>query len=79
MKFKVLFYVDTNQTPESGKVYDTLEGALAAVNNWNEKTEAFYESVWAITNAETGDVIRRGRIRQSFDVREELFKKYAIQ
>jgi len=53
MKFKVLFYVDTNQTPESGKVYDTLEGALAAVNNWNEKTEAFYESVWAITNAET--------------------------
>lgn len=78
MKFKVLFYVDGKQTKKSGKVYDTLEGALAAVNNWNEKTQAFYESVWAITNAETGDVIRRGRIRQSFDVREELFKKYAI-
>jgi len=75
MKFKVLLYVDNQITESSGKIYDTLEGAVTAVNNWNEQTEALYESVWAIVNSETGDVIRRGRIRQSFDVREKLMGK----
>ena len=75
MKFKVLLYVDNQMTESSGKIYDTLEGAVTAVNNWNEQTEALYESVWAIVNSETGDVIRRGRIRQSFDMREKLMGK----
>jgi len=75
MKFKVLLYVDNQITESSGKIYDTLEGAVTAVNNWNEQTEALYESVWAIVNSETGDVIRRGRIRQSFDMREKLMGK----
>ena len=75
MKFKVLLYVDNQITESSGKIYDTIEGAVTAVNNWNEKTEALYESVWAIVNSETGDVIRRGRIRQSFDMREKLMGK----
>lgn len=75
MKFKVLLYVDNQITESSGKIYDTIEGAVTAVNNWNEQTEALYESVWAIVNSETGDVIRRGRIRQSFDMREKLMGK----
>lgn len=75
MKFKVLLYVDNQITESSGKIYDSIEGAVTAVNNWNEQTEALYESVWAIVNSETGDVIRRGRIRQSFDVREKLMGK----
>jgi hypothetical protein len=75
MKFKVLLYVDNQITESSGKIFDTIEGAVTAVNNWNEQTEALYESVWAIVNSETGDVIRRGRIRQSFDVREKLMGK----
>lgn len=75
MKFKVLLYVDNQITESSGKIYDSIEGAVTAVNNWNEQTEALYESVWAIVNSETGDVIRRGRIRQSFDMREKLMGK----
>lgn len=75
MKFKVLLYVDNQITESSGKIFDTIEGAVTAVNNWNEQTEALYESVWAIVNSETGDVIRRGRIRQSFDMREKLMGK----
>ena len=77
MRYKVLFYVDTKQTKNSGKIYDSVEGAMTAVNNWNEQTNALYESVWAIVNAETGDIIKRGKIRQSFDEREKRMSKNA--
>jgi len=77
MRYKVLFYVDNQITESSGKIYDSLEGAQTAVRNWNEQTEALYESVWAIVSFDTGDIVSLGKIRQSFDEREKRMGKNA--
>jgi len=71
-QFKVLLYVDNQPTSMSGKVYDNISAALKASESWSGHSNALFESVVAIANYESGEIVSRTRIRQSAERREEL-------
>ena len=72
-QFKVLLYVDNQPTAMSGKVYDDIGSALKASESWSGHLRALFESVVAIANVETGEIVSRTRIRQSAERREEIW------
>ena len=73
-QFKVLLYVDNEPTSMSGKVYDDISSALKASESWSGHLRALFESVVAIANVESGEIVSRTRIRQSAERREELWE-----
>jgi len=72
-QFKVLLYVDNQPTSMSGKIYDNISAALKEAQSWNGHSMAVFESVIAIANVESGEIVSRTRIRQSVEKREKIW------
>ena len=71
-QYKVLMYVDNEQTSLSGKIYDNISDALYHAEMWQGHKNALFEGVVAIQNLETGNIVSRSRIAQSAERREQL-------
>jgi isocitrate dehydrogenase kinase/phosphatase len=71
-QYKVLMYVDNEQTSLSGKIYDNISDALYHAEMWQGHKNALFEGVVAIQNVETGNIVSRSRIAQSVERREQL-------
>ena len=71
-QYKVLMYVDNEQTSLSGKIYENISDALYHAEMWQGHKNALFEGVVAIQNLETGNIVSRSRIPQSAERREQL-------
>jgi len=71
-QYKVLMYVDNEQTSLSGKIYENISDALYHAEMWQGHKNALFEGVVAVQNLETGNIVSRSRIAQSAERREQL-------
>lgn len=74
-KFKVLNYIDNQPVLGSGTVYETIAEALTAATSWNAGERAFFSTVVAIQNCDTGNIVHKVSVKQDVEVRESKFEK----